>query len=60
MVEQLKGHLDLANYLQKISKNNYTASGSTHDDEIEKYLNKIKRYCFSYKGDGQGYRLKYR
>lgn len=60
MVEQLKGYLDLANYLQKISKNDYTASGSTHDDEIQKYLNKIKRYYFSYRGEGQIYSLEYR
>ncbi len=59
MVEQLKGYLDLANYLQKISKNDYTASGSTHDDEIEKYLNNIERYCFSYKDEGTIYSLKY-
>ena len=59
MFYQLKGYLELSNYLREISHNEYTIAESIHDTEIENYLNEIERYQFSYKKDGQIYDLEY-
>jgi hypothetical protein len=59
MLYQLNGYLELSNYLRKISHNEYTIAGSTHDTEIKNYLNEIDRYQFSYEEDGQVYDLEY-
>jgi len=60
MVKQLKGYLELSNYLRKISLNEYTSRPSTHDSEIENYLKEIERYHFTFEDDGQVYDIEYK
>ena len=59
MVSLLEGYLVLSRHLRSISRNDYTKSESFHDSEIEEYLSQVKRYKFSYKGNGEIYELKY-
>lgn len=59
MVSLVDGYLLLSNYLRSISKNEYTKSESFHDTEIEDYLSQIKRYNFSFEGNGDVYEVSY-
>jgi len=59
MVSLLEGYLVLLRHLRSISRNDYTKGESLHDSEIEEYLSQIKRYKFSYEGNGDIYELKY-
>lgn len=60
MLFQLKGYLELINYLRAISQNEYTCGESVRDSEIKDYLTEIECYQFSYKGSGKVYKLEYK
>jgi len=59
MVSLLDGYLVLSRHLRSISRNDYTKGESTHDSEIEEYLSEVRRYKFSYKGNGEIYEVEY-
>jgi hypothetical protein len=60
MINQLSSYLLISEYLRKISINEYTKGKSVHDNEINDFLMKIKKYEFTYKNNGDVYDLKYK
>lgn len=60
MCKHIERYLELARYLRSIGSNEYTKSASIHDSEIEGHLKQIRRYKFTYEGDGSIYDIEYR
>jgi len=59
MCKYIEDYLELARYLRSISKNEYTKGILVHDSEIENYVKEIRRYKFTYDGEGQLYEINY-
>ena len=60
MKHQLQGYLDVSSFLRKISRNKYTRMGSTHNNDIQEYMEEIDRYQFTYENEGMVYDLIYK
>jgi len=59
MVELLNGYLRICRYLESISLNSYTASGSVEAEEIEDHLSDITKYQFECEGSTTVYTVRF-
>lgn len=55
LLGRMEDYLLISKYLASISINNYTKGGSVEDDEINSLLKEIKKYKFTYDGNGDIY-----